>query len=336
MRSLKRIFSVFSLLAAVTAMSADAEAQSIAQGVMVNFKNLTNLAVGGTKTYQFDAENAGNSYFFNDPVALTISCSGTPAQCAFANQPTPPLPPPSDSSKAKALAESVKCVFLDGGALTATSSYSKTLTSPGVNGQGVFTFVYDYSVYPADNFVAPFTFWTLISSTGPSGMASFQVKADIFAQTVVADRKGKKAFTFALEFLRSNRVRDLALSLNGAVVARPGSSVTRNCPGCLAGASRAVDFSFATNAGSRGTTSLLTSGDARTILNTDVISLNNNGGPDGSALARAAMAPVSMQLPVGNYQLRLTGKVLATDVVADQAFQVSSQVNVVGVGCGQP
>lgn len=335
MGNLKSILKLAAVSAIVFSVAAEAKAQ-VAQGVMVNFKNLSNLAVGGTKTYQFDSVNAGNSYFFNDPVSLDITCSGTPDQCAYENQPTPPLPPAPDYSKSQALAESSKCIFLDGGALTATSSYDQSLVLPGVNGQGLFTFKFGYNVYPADNYVAPLTFWTLISQTGPSGVASVQVKADLFAQTVVQDKKGNKAFTFALEFLRKNRVKDLVLSLNGAVVARPSSTVKKNCPGCLAGASGAVDFSFAANAGSRGTASLLRVGDARTTLNTDAISTNNNGGKDGSALAKAEMAPVNLQLPVGNYKLRLTGKVLVTDAVADQAFQVGSSVSVVAPGCSQP
>ena len=114
----------------------------------------------------------------------------------------------------------------------------------------------------------------------------------------------------------------------GATVAHPNTTVIQNCSGCPVGAQGAVDFFHTTNAGSQGSLSLLSNGDARTILDHDNFAGNDNGGADGSALAIARMQPVSMSLTPGNYTVSLKGTVKGVDITASQDFQVATQINV--------
>lgn len=127
--------------------------------------------------------------------------------------------------------------------------------------------------------------------------------------------------------------QDLAFSLDGAAPAPVESTYVKNAPGAQAGAPGALDFHYVTNAGSNGDLSLLADGDARTILDTDSFAGNQAGGADGSALAAVLTVPLSLELPVGEHSLVLTGKVKDNAAQSSSALSVSRVVHVVAPGC---
>ena len=96
-----------------------------------------------------------------------------------------------------------------------------------------------------------------------------------------------------------------------------------------------MDFFYTTNAGSNGVTLLLANGDARTLLNTDTFSGNNNGGADGSALAIAIMDAVGVDLAVGDHSVTLAGTVKDNTATADIGFSVTQTLHVLTPGCSQ-
>jgi hypothetical protein len=103
-----------------------------------------------------------------------------------------------------------------------------------------------------------------------------------------------------------------------------------------------LDFFYKTNAGSNGLTSLLTYGaygenqDARTTLNNDSFSGNNNGGADGSALTIVFMDTVGVDLGGGDHIVTLTGTVKGNSATADLSFAVTETLTVVHPGCATP
>lgn len=319
-------------LSSVLLFGAQALADSSAQGVMVSLNDLSGLGVVSTNTYQFDPV-AGAGYFSNAVTSVTRTCVGTLSNCSSLNLPIQPAAPPPDDAAPKNLASSVKCVFLDGGPLTATSTYEQTLPPvPGRNNLGSFTFTYHYTVSPAVSSVNPLTAWSLISTSGPSGKAAVTIQAKVASERAKRD-DGKTKFSFDLKDRGKNRLSRLAILVNDVVVARPNSTIRTNCPGCKVGKPKAVDFSYTTNSGASGKISLLKNGDARTILNTDNAKNNDDGGRDGDDLELAIVDPVSLQLPVGNYTVAVTGRVNGVDTFLEQDFEVGNQVNVVGAGC---
>jgi hypothetical protein len=125
------------------------------------------------------------------------------------------------------------------------------------------------------------------------------------------------------------------VSLDGAPVATPSSTIVQNCPGCLAGDPGAVDFDYTSNAGTFGNTSLLSNGDARALLANDSFAGNENGGADGSALAKAVVAPVDVFVPAGEHTVTLSGIIKGNDGFLDVPFSVSKQVTIFDLfGCG--
>jgi len=322
---------------------------------MVDLNAAGQFAIVNTQLWKFNVTTAG-TYFINawdgNPPTVSIQCTGS-ANCTPSTPPTPPAPAP-DPSKVTGptgAATTQKCTFLDGGTLTG-SSYTQTVTVTTNCTDGhktktcKYTFTYTYNVTPDTDLdgdlstqsfgVVPFTAWDLVSTTGPS-TASITITAKIAGESVVQSTQfpspGK--FSFSLHNRDgSSRVTNLQLFVNGVLAATPGSTLEENCPGCLRGDLGAVDFSYATNAGSNGVTSLLKDGDARTILNNDVFPGNDDGGADGRALARAVMDPVHLDLPPGTYTITLTGTVKGNNALRDINFSVTQTINIVTPGCG--
>lgn len=77
---------------------------------------------------------------------------------------------------------------------------------------------------------------------------------------------------------------------------------------------------------------LIPQGDARSILNglvangpyVDKLRLNDNGGPDGSALAVASMTPVTGNFGPGSYAVKLTGKVRNAEFQSEESFSIAT------------
>jgi hypothetical protein len=315
---------------------------STGQGIMVNLKGSGTFTIVDNKQYRFD-DLAAAAYFTNTYDGV-VEVSGSPSnRCPSGSAPAAPTPPVPDPLQVLNLSnedintavKQNKCKFLDGGALD-PFPYTQTLTNTTGLGSTkcTWTYTYHYTVAPTQT-VAPLTAWELVRET--NGIAEVDVYAEIAGESVVLWKAlPKKKFSFSLRNSDgSSRVTDLALTVNGTVVASAiPSTVLENAPGAMPGDEGAVDFFYTTNAGSNGNTSLLANGDARTILNTDAFAGNNNGGSDGKALAWAIMDTQTLELGPGDYNVVLTGKVKGNNALADISFSVTRTVHIVAPGCG--
>jgi hypothetical protein len=205
-----------------------------------------------------------------------------------------------------------------------------------------------YNITPLQASYDPLTAWDFVGSTGGDS-ALVSVNAFIAGESVASSKQHPLKYSFSIGGdvdPRVSRVQNLAVSINSGVVATPGSTVVKNTPGSTAtltedfaevvhGPDGALDFYYDGNAGSNGHTELLNQPeDARTILNTDSFSGNNDGGADGSALAGAVMDQVDLNLTEGDYTVTLTGTVKDNAGVADLPINVNKTVHIVHPGCG--
>jgi hypothetical protein len=124
-----------------------ASGNQTAQGIMVNMHGPDGrtVTVVDNKQYRFN-ELTASGYFTNtqsgDP---TVSCNGSPTNCASDNQPATPTAPAPDPAKVNGTPQGPgavqhnKCTFLGGGTLTGLS-YQQSQTVGGLNGRGSWTF----------------------------------------------------------------------------------------------------------------------------------------------------------------------------------------------------
>jgi hypothetical protein len=349
---MNRVFVVLTGVAALLVLVASgtvlAAPSQTGQGIMVNITTAGNFAFTETQLYSFNVTTASTYYsnvLTSGPTFVSSAFTG-PDVCPPAAPAVPSCPAPDSSQVAgtspPGIAVQDKCIFLDGGNLS-DSTYSKTVTSATTSctvgpktRNRTDTYTCAYTITGTDG-VAAFTAWDLVDTNGP-GAAHIGINADIAGESVLQSTQfpapGKFSFSLVESDGVTNRVQNLAVSVNSVLVGNPGSTIATNCPGCLAGDPGAVDFTYTTNAGSNGNTSLLKNGDARTLLNSDSHNGNNNGGADGSALAIAHMDEVPVALGEGSYTVSLTGSVKGNTATAgDISFSVSKQINVVSPGC---
>lgn len=332
------------LIAPSLSTKVSAGGASTGQGIMVNLNTGGQLALVQTQTYRLD-ETAAAAYFTNSLTGgPAVSCNGSAANCAATNQPAAPAAPAADALQLnrhpdnKGLGGGVvfdnRCTFLDGGTL-AGRQYTQAVTVNGLNGKGNWTFTWTYDVTPTQATVDPFTAWNLVGTTGDN-VASVDITAQIAGESALSSNKHDLKYSFSLlDSYGLNRVSDLVVNVDGTDYPTT-STVIQNAPGALAGGLGAVDFNYTTNAGSNGATSLLSNGDARSILNGDSFAGNQNGGSDGSALAYASMTPVGVLLAPGDHAVTLSGTVKGnTASSASQPFSVTLHTNIITPGCGQ-
>jgi hypothetical protein len=332
------------------------------QGIMVNLKGAGTFAVVDQKEYKFNELNA--AAYFTNTYSGVVEVSGSPLnRCLSTSAPTDPYGVPAvdplqvynpNNENANTAVKNNKCTFLDGGTLSG-STYTQTHTYETGSGSSKCTwkYTYYYNVAPTQT-VAPLTAWDLVRET--NGAAEVSVDVFIAGESVVKSSNPKVGtkYSFSLVDSSGNRIENLQLTItdsagnpvnafvdiNGTFIGStvyPGSTVVTNTPGSTPydPSTGALDFTYTTNAGSNGNTSLLQNGDARTILNTDSFAGNNDGGADGSALAAANMDTQMLQLGAGDYKITLTGTVKGNNALADLAFSVTGTVHIISPGCGQ-
>jgi hypothetical protein len=318
---------------------------------MVSFNATGTFAIVETQTYQLNIATA-SALFTNtwDGNAPSVSCTGSPTACSNPAPPAPPAPAPDPNVLAgpntkgnighDGIVGDNKCTLLNGGTLT-SGTYTQTVkVSVGSGATGrTYTYTYTYNVTPTSNPVAALTAWDLVNDNG-GGLAHVDVGANIAGESALSSAKHDLKYSFSIVDGDGNRVQNLVVTVTdvntSAVVGTfpAGSTVVTNAPGALVGDPGALDFLYTTNAGSNGVTSLLTNGDARTILNTDSFAGNQNGGADGSALAWAVMDTVGLDLGPGDYTVTLTGVVKGNSASANLPFSVSQTLHIIGQGCG--
>jgi hypothetical protein len=322
-------------LADESSLGSEKGASKTAQGLMVDFGDIDNVAIVTNELYKLDQEEAASYYYNGITGTVIVNCSGNAASCASTNWPTPPDAPAPDDAKLDNLAWQDRCVFLDGGTL-GSEQYTKSISMKGKNGSGNYTFVFTYLI-SASAPVAPNTAWELFhTSTEGDAVSSMPLDIKIAGQSVNKSSNAKLGTKYSYSLLNpdgTSRVQNLQVSFNGVLLAEPSSTVAQNCPGCLAGDAGAVDFWFEANAGTNGDSSLLLVGDARSILNSDTFAGNNNGGADGSALAHAIVDSIELPITDGDNLITVSGTVKGVDALASQTFTSSKTVHVVHAGC---
>ncbi|MBI2166405.1 MAG: hypothetical protein HYU29_08415 [Chloroflexi bacterium] len=341
-------------------MGATITSTKTAQGIMVDLQASGTFTSVDRKTYRFNVDDPSQtdangvmlpaaSYFTNTLASgPTVSCSGSLTNCASSNQPGTPValtPSLSQVTGPSGACHRQRCTFLDGGKLTGFT-YTQSKTVSGRNGKGSWIFTWTYTVAPEPSKdvdpstdgvqVNPFTAWVLTSED--ANLAHVPIGAKIAGESVVQSSNSKVGTKYSFSLRNSDgtsRVTNLKLWLNEVQVASPSSTISENCPGCLPGAPGAVDFTYFTNAGSKGTTSLLKNGDARSILNSDSFKGNDDGGADGTALAVALMTPVYLDLAAGSYTVTVTGTVKGNTGQVDISFTVKQNLIIITPGCGK-
>jgi len=302
------------------------------QGIGVNLRATGTFAAHMNETWRYD-EAAATAYFTNTLTSgPVVSCTGSPTACGAANQPAAPAAPAADPGEVngapqgpRGAVDENKCNFLDGATLDG-HTYTQKVVRNGLDGHGNFTFTWSYTVAPTVASVAPFTAWNLVDTHG-SGNAHVTIRADIYGESAMQQAKmsGPK-YSFSMVDALGSRVTNLVLTVDGAPNYLASSIVTN------------ADFNYTTNAGSNGVTSLLKNGDARSILNNDVFAGNNNGGSDGSALAKAVMDAYDADFGPGFHTVTLTGTVKGNSIDGEStganiSFSVTQTVNVITPGC---
>lgn len=314
---------------------------------MVNLHADGTFTVVDNQEYRFN-ETTAATYFSNSQTGgPAVTCAGSPTNCGAANKPPAPAAPAPDPYKvngtpqAPGAVQANQCTFLDGGTLSGLN-YTQSQTVPGLNGKGQWTFEWTYAVAPTTTDpVDPLTAWDLVKEvTGP---AEVPITAEVAGESVLVKNSGNwRKYSFSLtDSTTGNRVQNLALTVtdsdhNVVSSTAPGSTVVTNAPAAQPGDPGALDYSYATNAGSNGATNNLRSGDARTILNSDSFAGNDDGGSDGSALALALMDPQTVPLGPGSYMVTLTGTVKDNTGTASISFSIGQVVHIIAPGCGNP
>ena len=253
-------------LAAIPATGWSAPSQT-AQSIMANITGLGSgeFLINQTQVYSYNATTAA-SYFINTLASgPSVSCSGSPTNCATANQPGAPATPLPDPDKVSHQGSGIiygsnECSFAAGGPLT-RGSYTQSVTVNGANGHGNWTFTWTYSIDPTQSTVAALTAWDLVQDNGSGGLA-ISLNAQIAGQSVVvSSQQPTGKYSFSLDDVSTtpptSRVTSLSLTINDGtsdvLTANPNAINFNNLPGSTPyGGLPAADFTYTANGGSFG------------------------------------------------------------------------------------
>jgi hypothetical protein len=311
--------------------TASAATDSTGQGIMVTLNvPQGTLSIVNNYLYSYNTTTAKgyftNNWDGNDPVVSDCSGPGCPGTVAAPGAPSP-LSSEVSGTQASSAVQQNQCIFLDGGTLIG-HSYTQDVRVTTGSGRTAYTYTYTYTynVTPTQATVDPLTAWDLVMTTG-GDTAAVPVTAQIAGESVLKSANPKLGTKYSFSLLESdgitNRVQNLAVYVDGVLVANPISTVKYP-----------VDFNYATNAGSNGNTSLLKDGDDISILDTDTFAGNDNGGADGSAAALATVDPLQFDLGPGDHTISLTGVVKGNSAsTGDISFTVTHTVHIIGEGC---
>lgn len=153
------------LLAAV--QPAMANGTSTAQSVQVSITTGTAYVVTGSITYGY--QNAVAAGYFTNQLKSgpTVSCSGSPTNCAAGNQPlTAPNPPAPDVARLTPVVSANSCTFFNGGTLNVQggqATYTQSVTVSGRNGNGNWRYTWTYEITTTAT-VAQKTAWEIVAS----------------------------------------------------------------------------------------------------------------------------------------------------------------------------
>lgn len=257
------------------------------------------------------------------------------------------------SQTASATASCTSIISIKYGKLKGTNCWYKT----EVTKSRTYTWTYNYTVAPINVTVAARTAWELVSSDFNGVQIPVSAKiAGLSAKTWT----GGKKYSFALSYIdpilgEISRISNLKVELldinNNPVLDELGAPILINAPHNIGtnydvatgtvptvpNTSGALDFKYITNAGSNGDVSLLPNAlngpvDARTLLNTDAFTGNQNGGADGKALQLAVMPNQNVKIPgtvpAGSYKIRISCNVKGNDGTLDAITALTQDIKI--------
>lgn len=293
--------------------------------------------------------------YFAAPVATgpSVSCNGSPTNCGSTNQPTTPSQPPAPMDE---LLDQVKCALWYGEVLpSVTATVSSTVA--GANQRGNWTFTWTYQLAPLDSTTpvdahSGYGYKVL----GEGGTLDVGLDGFVYGESAQSLAKGTRKYSFSMRASDgSTRVVNTAISvLKDGVPLVTFSQADGTLSTLLQENSQAnnaylpVDFAVPQDPTAAGTgflalrnydLGLLTFGlGAREILNNtgglskDNFAGNDNGGADGSALARVKLMPTSpLAVSGGTYAVSYTGQVKELNADGSlQGFTVNREIKVVG------
>jgi len=303
------------------------------QSVMIQRTGNSSYTKNGDETWEWDRVTAA-TYYSNSVVGLVGSptCTGSATNCASTNRPAEPTSPAPDATQLtgrNGQLDTDECAFFNGGSL-GSRSYNQSLTVRGANGSGNWTFTWAYSVFPIYTTVGARTLMTLVSS---SMNDTINLVGYIAALSGMSTKTVARKYSFGLENSDgTSRITNLqAQSFDSAGLLLDTYAldhfVESNAPGALAGDLGAVDFNYVPSPGQLfGTTSILTTGDARSILNGDNFHGNNNGGSDGRSLARAPFGYNGVRIADGDNTITITGNIKGNEASVDTSISASFRI----------
>ncbi|UPM53790.1 hypothetical protein [Gottfriedia acidiceleris] len=330
------------------AMAATTSGTSTAQSIMADLHTEGTFALVENQFYHYNTAVAA-SYFTNawdgNAPKATVSGAGASYVTTIPDG-TAYAPAPSQKELDSVIANNDnQHAFLEGKTLTGstyTQNYkldgSVKVTDPKTGKESTksvtYTYTYTYNVAPTTpGDVTPFTAWDLTKTTGDS-TAHISITADIAGESVQLSKQnptGKYSFSIGDDAL-TNRVTGLSITVtdNTDVINPVVVSTTATDSTIVKG----QDFNYFANAGTYGNStaaiSALKEGSAANILNGDTFKGNDNGGADGSALSKAAMTPVDVELGAGDYSITLSGSVKGNGIdLNPQAFEITKKIHII-------
>jgi hypothetical protein len=232
------------------------------------------------------------------------------------------------------MARADECSFWTGSALT-TVSDSTYVTKNGINGGGNWKFTWTFTWTPTSLPLAK-TAWDLELKTLAEELVGAKVLfngqiAGLSAQLAAKSTGPKYSFSL-LNSDTSSRVTNVTVSVDGVFQTNVSATVVNAMSTDFKDFSIGGVVGLSTLLASSGTLSILKTGDARTILNTDSFAGNNNGGSTGAALAYAQLEPTKLLLSEGVHSIMLSANIKGIDGSAGVSVSVTRDLRIQGLG----
>lgn len=307
-----------------------------AQSIWTNFKSSGSSSTFGytdTETYAFNLTTAATWYVVTT-TGPAVTCNGSTSNCAVTNQPATPAVPSTPSFP---MDRQDECHFWAGTALT-TVSETASKTVGGANGSGNWKFTWTFTWTPTAVPSAR-TAWDLTAADSAGG-ANVNFTGQIAGLSAQKTSKSS-APKYSFSMLNSDgtpRVSNVLVTVDGGTPVPVDSTVINALSVDANGISLFNEFSIggsgslSTLMAQGGTQSILTTGDARTILNTDSFAGNNNGGSTGASLAYAQLSVTKLLLTEGPHTVVLSATIKGIDGNANLSVSVTRDVRVQGLG----
>lgn len=351
---------VLALLTAIalpaTAAKKPTSSTQTAQAIWTNFKPSGNtFGFTETATYAFSDAIASSAYAGPATTGPTVNCTGGGSNagqpCNEANNPGSSTAPTAPAFPGVPNAD--KCTFWVGGTLSEVTATS-VVTKLGLSGSGTWKYTYTFtwggnavgSDNPDDLSTGKGAWYveSIEAESGETATVIFTGKiAGLSAQRNSAGNT-KYSFSMVENDGLTPRIANVLVrsydSTTGALLStyEVPSSVIDAWDEALGVADPAfTDFviggsGLSTLMAQTGATNILTTGDARTILNGDYFLGNNNGGSTGAALAYLQLGATHVDLPEGTFRVTLTANVKGIDGNADVSLSVTSSLKIFGLG----